>query len=122
MIINQAILDTLEQYQFSSIPEIVCLTCIPTTTVHQHLTQSLGFMVKHLRWVPHTLMPTQKRNVPFSQLSFCASSGPSNTTVSSSLSPLTSHGSIFRQTMNRSGFAEKNNPLKDRGIPSRTQN
>jgi hypothetical protein len=30
--------------------------------------------------------------------------------------------SIFLQTMSRSGFAEKNNRLKDRGIPSNTQN
>jgi hypothetical protein len=28
--------------------------------VHRHLAQSLGFVVKHLRWVPHTFTPTQK--------------------------------------------------------------
>jgi hypothetical protein len=28
--------------------------------VHQHLTKSLGFALKHLRWVPHTLTNTQK--------------------------------------------------------------
>jgi hypothetical protein len=31
-----------------------------TTTLHQHLSQSLGLVVKHLRWVPHTLSPPQK--------------------------------------------------------------
>jgi hypothetical protein len=43
-----------------SIRQLARFTCIPTTTVHRHLTQSLGFMVKHLRWVPHTLTPTQE--------------------------------------------------------------
>jgi hypothetical protein len=28
--------------------------------VYRHLTRSLGFVVKHLRWVPHTLTDTQK--------------------------------------------------------------
>jgi hypothetical protein len=36
--IHQAILDALEHYSFSSIRELVRLACIPTTTVHQHLT------------------------------------------------------------------------------------
>jgi hypothetical protein len=30
------------------------------TTVHRPFTQSFGFVVKHFRWVPHTLTPTQK--------------------------------------------------------------
>jgi hypothetical protein len=28
--------------------------------VYRHLTKSLGFVRKHLRWVPHTLTDTQK--------------------------------------------------------------
>jgi hypothetical protein len=36
--IHQAILDAFEHYSFSSIRELVRLACIPTTTVHQHLT------------------------------------------------------------------------------------
>jgi hypothetical protein len=96
IIIDQAILDALEYYPFSYIQELARLICIPTTTVHRYLTQSLGFVVKHLRWVPQTLTPAQKRNVPLSQLSSCASPGPSNTTVRNSLSPLTSHDSAFR--------------------------
>jgi hypothetical protein len=120
-VIGQAILGALEQCPFSSIQELDRPTCIPTTTVHRHLTQPLGFVVKHLRWVPRTLAPLQKRIVPLSQLGSSASSGPSNTTVGSSLSPLTSHGSIFLQTMSKSRFAQKRTPLKDRGIPSKTQ-
>jgi hypothetical protein len=60
IVIDQAILDALEQYPFSSIRELTRLIRIPTTTVYLHLTQSLGFMVKHLCWVSYTLTPTQK--------------------------------------------------------------
>jgi hypothetical protein len=104
IVTDQAILDALGHYPSSSIRELARFTCIPTTTIHQHLMQSFGFLVKHLRWVPNTLTPTQKRSLPLSQLSSYASFGPSNTTVGSLLSPLTSHSRIFRQTMSRSGF------------------
>jgi hypothetical protein len=53
-------LDSLEQYPFSSIRELARFMCIPTTTVRRHLMQLHSFLVKHLRWVPHTLMSTQK--------------------------------------------------------------
>jgi hypothetical protein len=48
IVIDQAILDILEHYPFSSIQELTRLTWIPTTTAHRHLTQSLVFVVKHL--------------------------------------------------------------------------
>jgi hypothetical protein len=60
IVIDQGILDVLGQYPFSSIRDLARLTCIPTPTIYRHLTQSLGFVVKYLRWVPHTLAPTQK--------------------------------------------------------------
>jgi hypothetical protein len=53
-------LDSLEQYPFSSIREPARFICIPTTTVHRHLMQLLSFVVKHLRWVAHTLTRIQK--------------------------------------------------------------
>jgi DNA-binding IclR family transcriptional regulator len=59
-VIDNAILDALEKQPFSSIRELAQLTCIPRSTVHRHLTQSLGFVVKHLRWVPHSLTAAQK--------------------------------------------------------------
>jgi hypothetical protein len=59
-VIRDAILDALKQQPFSSVREIAKLTCIPRTTIHRHLTCSLGFVVKHLHWVPHTLTVTQK--------------------------------------------------------------
>jgi hypothetical protein len=60
IVIDRTILDALEHYPFSSIRELTCLTCISIPTVHRYLTQSLGFVVKHLCWVPHTLTPPQK--------------------------------------------------------------
>jgi hypothetical protein len=60
IVIDQAILVAHWQYPFSSIRKLTCLTYIPTITAHRHLIQSLGFIAKHLRWIPHTLTPTQK--------------------------------------------------------------
>jgi hypothetical protein len=54
IVIDQAILDAINHYPFSSIWELARLTCIPTTTIHRHLTQSLGFVVKHIHWIPDT--------------------------------------------------------------------
>jgi hypothetical protein len=59
-VIDQAILDAFEQQPFPSIQELAGLTCISITTVHRHLTQSLGFVVKHLGWDRHSLTATQK--------------------------------------------------------------
>jgi hypothetical protein len=58
--IDDAILDALDKQPFSSVRELAKLTFIPTTTVYRHLTRSLGFVLKRLRWVPHTLTDTQK--------------------------------------------------------------
>jgi hypothetical protein len=104
IVIDQTILDALEQYPFSYIRELARLTCIPTTTVHRHLTPSLGFVMKHLRWVPTPSRPLKKWGVLLSQLSFYARFGRSNTTVGRSLSLLTRRGSDFLQIKSRSGF------------------
>jgi hypothetical protein len=58
--IHNAILDVLEKQLFSSIRELAKLTCIPTATVHRHLTGSLGFAMRQFRCVPHGLTDTQK--------------------------------------------------------------
>jgi hypothetical protein len=36
------------------------LTDLPSTTVYRRLTHSLGFVARHLRWVPHALSGVQK--------------------------------------------------------------
>jgi transcriptional regulator of acetoin/glycerol metabolism len=46
---DDAILDALQQQPFSSVRELAKLTCIPRSTVHRHLTRTLGFVMKHLR-------------------------------------------------------------------------
>jgi hypothetical protein len=48
-VIDNAILDALEKPPFPYVHQLAKFTCIPTTTVHQHLTRSLGFVVKRLR-------------------------------------------------------------------------
>jgi hypothetical protein len=35
------------------------LTHLPSTIVYRRLTQSLGFVVHHLRWVTHALLDAQ---------------------------------------------------------------
>jgi hypothetical protein len=50
---DQAILLALADQPFASIRESSRLTHRPRTTVHRRLMQSLGFCVRHLRWVPH---------------------------------------------------------------------
>jgi hypothetical protein len=57
--VDEAILTALAEFpfSFSSVRELSRRICFPRSTVHQHqhrhLTQSLRFMVRHLRWVPH---------------------------------------------------------------------
>jgi hypothetical protein len=54
-IVDDAILEALDKKPFSSVRELAKLTCIPATTVYRHLTKSLGFVLEHLRWLPHSL-------------------------------------------------------------------
>jgi hypothetical protein len=51
--VDEAILTALDEVPFSSVRELSRMICLPKSTVHRHLTQSLRFMVGHLRWVPH---------------------------------------------------------------------
>jgi hypothetical protein len=57
---DQAILLSLADQPFASIRELSRLTHLPRTTVHRRLMRSLGFRVRHLRWVPHFLSRCQK--------------------------------------------------------------
>jgi hypothetical protein len=51
--------DALEKHLFFSIRELNKLTCV-STPVHRHLMQLFGFVMKHLRSVPHGLTPARK--------------------------------------------------------------
>jgi uncharacterized membrane protein len=48
---DQAILVALEDRPFASVRQLPRLTHLPSTTVYRSLTQSLGFVARHLRWV-----------------------------------------------------------------------
>jgi hypothetical protein len=56
----QAILAALEDRPFASVRRVSQLTHLPSMTVYRRLTQSLGFVARHLRWVPHALSDAQK--------------------------------------------------------------
>jgi hypothetical protein len=56
---DDAILDDLQRQPFSSVRKLAKLTCISQSTVQRHLTQRLGFVVKHLRWVLHSRSKSQ---------------------------------------------------------------
>jgi hypothetical protein len=108
IVIDQAILDTLEQYPFSSIWELAGFTFIPTTPIHRHLTQSFGFVVKHLRWVSNTLTPTQeteRATLSIELLHQLRSIEHHDWQSIITLDELWFYRSIFLQTMSRSGFA-----------------
>jgi hypothetical protein len=55
----QAILAALDELPFSSVRGLAKRTCIPPTPVYRWLTNSMRFIVKHLRWVPHKLNEAQ---------------------------------------------------------------
>jgi hypothetical protein len=57
---DHAILAALEDSSFASVWQLSRLTHLPSTTVYHHLTQSLGFVARHIRWVPHDLPDAQK--------------------------------------------------------------
>jgi hypothetical protein len=52
---DYAILLALAEQPFVSVRELSRLTHRPRITVHRRSTKSLGFRVRHLRWVPHLL-------------------------------------------------------------------
>jgi hypothetical protein len=58
---DQAILAALEDIRFASVRQLSRLTHLPSTTFDRRLTQSLGFVACHIRWVPHALSDAQNR-------------------------------------------------------------
>jgi hypothetical protein len=56
---NDAILLALLEQPFASVRQLSRLTHLPRSTVYTRLRQSLGFHMRHLRWVPHHLITAQ---------------------------------------------------------------
>jgi hypothetical protein len=61
-VVDNVILEALDQTPFASLRELAKAICILRTTVWRRLTESLGFIVKHLPWVPHSLTDAQRQN------------------------------------------------------------
>jgi hypothetical protein len=57
---DQVILAVLEDSPFASVRKLSRLTHLPSTIVYRNLTQSLGFVARHLRWVPHAQSDGEK--------------------------------------------------------------
>jgi hypothetical protein len=57
---DEAILAALEESPFSSIRQFARATHLTPSRVSLHLTQKLGYTVRHLRCVPHTLSAADK--------------------------------------------------------------
>jgi hypothetical protein len=120
-IIDDAILDVLDKQPFSSVRELAKLTCIPTTTVYRPLTRSLGFVVQHLRWVPHSLTDTKKLSASLSHINYCSRSTQSNIKIGTVLSPSMSYSSILPRIMSRSGFDQIKNRLNGPNMRFKTR-
>jgi hypothetical protein len=58
-VIDQAILAMLDNHLFSSVRNLAKRTCTLLPTVWRQLTRSIGFAVKHCRWVPYKLSDAQ---------------------------------------------------------------
>jgi hypothetical protein len=58
---DEAILRALEEQPFSSVRQLARATHLASSTVYAHLTQKLGYTVRHLRWVPHKLSDENMR-------------------------------------------------------------
>jgi hypothetical protein len=59
---DQAMLLAFDEHSFASLHQLARLTHLPRATVRRRVTQSLGFQVCHLRWVPYRLLEAQKSN------------------------------------------------------------
>jgi transposase len=53
--LDEAILTALGEQPFASVRQLAAATHLAPSTVYWHLTHKLGFTVRHLRSVPHTL-------------------------------------------------------------------
>jgi hypothetical protein len=57
---DQAIIAALEDSQFVSVRQLSRLTHLPSTIIYRRLIRSLGFVARHIRWVPYVLSDAQK--------------------------------------------------------------
>jgi hypothetical protein len=99
--VDEAILTALAEFPlpFSSVCELSRRICLPRSTVHRHLTQSLRFTVQHLQWVTHLLTAEQKQirvQMPIELLQVLSEKARASGLA---LSPWTSRGFICSVSM-----------------------
>jgi hypothetical protein len=63
---DDAILQVLNQNAFASVQELAKCISIPTTPGWRRLTRYLGFVVKHVHWVPYRFTDVQLQ-IPIDQ-------------------------------------------------------
>jgi hypothetical protein len=59
--IDEAIIGTLEECPFSLLHQIAKRIFIPMSTVRYHLVNSLGYRIRNIEWVSHSLSSSQKQ-------------------------------------------------------------
>jgi len=59
-LVEQAIQEALDERPFSSLRQLAKRILVPMSTVRYHLVNCMGYKLKHVRWVPHTLSTGQK--------------------------------------------------------------
>jgi hypothetical protein len=89
---NQVFLVALEDHTFASVRQPSRLTHLSSTTVYCRLTQLLGFVAHHLRWVPQALSDAQKGERVNLSLRLCEYSKSSAIEHGMTSSPSTSLG------------------------------
>jgi hypothetical protein len=101
--VGDAILTALAEFPFpfSSGRKFSRRICLPRSVVHRHLTQSIRFTVRYLRWVPHFLTAEQRQRAIGSrwQSNYYRSSRCKPCTSGKTLSPWTSREFICSVSM-----------------------
>jgi hypothetical protein len=59
--VDEEILGALEKCCLSSLRQITKRMFIPMNIVRYHLVSSLGYQIRNIRWVPHSLSSSQKQ-------------------------------------------------------------
>jgi hypothetical protein len=109
---DQAILAALEDGPFASVRQLSRLTHVPSKTVCRSLTQSLEFVARHLRWVPHALSDPQKARESICPGNYCECSKSSAIEHGMTSLPSTSLDFTGVQKMNSSCYHEMKSSRK----------
>jgi hypothetical protein len=94
----------LSEEPFLSVRQIAKKVMMSKLIVYRHLTQIMGWKLRHLMGVPHSLTESEQMNGVQRAPDVLDFYSQSNTKDGNILSPLTSHGFIGRSIGSSSGF------------------